>query len=716
MSTQSATAKVDTHKVARELLIVSVLGLFLELMIIRWLATEVRIFSYFKNIPLMAAFLGLGLGFLWAGKKQDLFKLSATCFLYLSGFLSLALVLGFTFLTFVQSTQYMLFGNVNAAMPVKAITVMVAVFILTVAVFVGPGQRMGRLFRQLPPLKAYGINIVGGLLGSLLFCLLSFLYTNPGVWMVVAGVLFFLLERRLLYAMIVAFGVVYSVWLGDFVANRYFAGHVKTVWTPYYRMDITGFRPDAGALKGELVGYQIFVNYDSFQSVMDCTPEFLKKVPRDHWDFFLSDHAGAFKALKDPAHSRVLVLGCGAGADVCAALRQGVGQIDGVEIDAAIAELGKTLTPGFPYRSPNVHIYITDARTFLRNCKDKYDLILFACLDSHAAFSSLSSLRMDNYVFTKESVEGAAQCLKPDGVMALSAVLMNDWIFDRHAKEMYAAVKEKPLAFGANTTGKWPYATLIAGHDLKDRPANWISGLGPARGYNLDNPVPMAEDDWPFLFLPRRAIPSEYMLPIITLLLVSVLPVCLQFARGMRDLTNWKMFFMGTAFMLLEVRAMADLSLLFGSTWVVNSVVITGVMLVILFGTWLANRLTLKTIPVLGALLIASLLLTIFVPVSAVAGFGAMLGAALPVFVYMVPMALAATIFGLFFKASTVSSDALAFNLLGGILGILLEYASMALGIRALGWIVIGAYLSAFAAHFLSKPGTTADAVATAEV
>lgn len=672
-------------------------------MIIRWLATEVRIFAYFKNIPLMSAFLGMGLGFLWADKKKDLFDFSITCFLYLSGFLSLALVLGLTFLTFVDPLKYMFFGYPTAfgISTVKTMLVMLGIFLLSVAVFVGLGQRMGRLFGEMPPLKAYSINIVGGLIGSLLFSGLSFLCTGPGIWLITAGLLLLIMKRKPLYVAIIAFGIFYSAWLGHYVAEKMFIGYVKTIWSPYYRIDITGFRPEAGGLKGQIVGYQIYVNYDSFQSELDATPAMLAKVAPEHHDFFLNDHAGPFRVLKDPAKSRVLVLGCGAGADISAGLRAGVGRIDGVEIDGAIADLGRTLTPGFPYRDPRVHIYVTDARTFLRNSRDQYDLIIFACLDSHAAFSSLSSLRMDNYVFTRESLAQAAKLLKPDGVMAVAAVIMNDWIFDRHAKELYAAINEKPLAFGSSTPSKWDYATLIAGADLKNRRPGWESTLGPARTYNLASSVPMATDDWPFLFLPTVGIPSEYILPILALLGISILPVSMQFARGVTQPSNWMMFFMGCAFMLLEVRAMADLSLLYGSTWVVNSVVIAGVMLVILFGTWLANRLSAKHIPMLAALLLASLLVTILVSVSSVAALGSVLGSVLPVLLYLIPMGVAATIFGLFFKASPATSQALAFNLLGGILGICLEYTSMALGIRALGWIVLAAYIAALSVHFI---------------
>lgn len=95
----------------RQLLLLSILALFCELLIIRWLSTEIRIFAYFKNLPLMSAFLGLGLGFIWANKKKDLFSFSQMAFFYLSGLLIVALALGLTYLSFIYSTPIFGMGN-----------------------------------------------------------------------------------------------------------------------------------------------------------------------------------------------------------------------------------------------------------------------------------------------------------------------------------------------------------------------------------------------------------------------------------------------------------------------------------------------------------------------------------------------------------------------------------------------------------------------------
>jgi hypothetical protein len=46
----------------RSLALISLLSLFLEMLMIRWISSEIRIFAYFKNLVLVACFLGFGLG------------------------------------------------------------------------------------------------------------------------------------------------------------------------------------------------------------------------------------------------------------------------------------------------------------------------------------------------------------------------------------------------------------------------------------------------------------------------------------------------------------------------------------------------------------------------------------------------------------------------------------------------------------------------------
>ena len=56
---------MPTGKKDLEILLVSVLGLFYEVLLIRWVGTEVRIFAYLQNTVLVVCFLGLGAGAFW---------------------------------------------------------------------------------------------------------------------------------------------------------------------------------------------------------------------------------------------------------------------------------------------------------------------------------------------------------------------------------------------------------------------------------------------------------------------------------------------------------------------------------------------------------------------------------------------------------------------------------------------------------------------------
>jgi hypothetical protein len=57
-----------------ELFVVSALILYLELVLIRWVGTEVRVFAYLGNIILVVCFFGAGLGCYWADRPVSLTK------------------------------------------------------------------------------------------------------------------------------------------------------------------------------------------------------------------------------------------------------------------------------------------------------------------------------------------------------------------------------------------------------------------------------------------------------------------------------------------------------------------------------------------------------------------------------------------------------------------------------------------------------------------
>ena len=147
-------------------------------------------------------------------------------------------------------------------------------------------------------------------------------------------------------------------------------------------------------------GSNINVNYDTIEGAYDNRPSVLASLTPAQRAKTADYYDTPYLALGDGPRS-VLVLAAGTGNDVAAALRHGATDVDCVEIDPYIANLGKEIHPEKPYNDPRVHIIVDDARAYLRRCQKHYDLIVFAYLDSHSAFSSMSSIRLDNYVYTQ---------------------------------------------------------------------------------------------------------------------------------------------------------------------------------------------------------------------------------------------------------------------------------------------------------------------------
>lgn len=206
-----------------------------------------------------------------------------------------------------------------------------------------------------------------------------------------------------------------------------------------------------------------------------------------------------------PNARNVLVLGSGTGNDVAGALRHGAQHIDAVEIDPQILRLGMRFHPEDPYGSTRVTPHLTDARVFLRTTKQKYDLIVFAFLDSTSLLSGLSSMRLDNYVYTVESFKNARTLLAPGGTLVLSFATGRSFATNR----LYARVEK---AFGtppaAYFTDYWVKGVLLVEGATRSTD---LSGANTTRTIPPTDGVLLATDDWSFLYLQQRSIPTSVL-------------------------------------------------------------------------------------------------------------------------------------------------------------------------------------------------------------
>src|SRR5262249_43583123 len=149
----------------------------------------------------------------------------------------------------------------------------------------------------------------------------------------------------------------------------------QTLWSPYYKIV---YEPATRLIATNNIGHQVMVDIDESGPAYSL-PHLLNR----------DSGGGPF--------ADVLVIGAGSGNDVSAALRQGVQHVDAVEIDPAIRAIGRRYHPDQPYSDPRVTVHIDDGRSFVRRTEQKYDLVVYALVDSLVLHSGFSSIRLESF-------------------------------------------------------------------------------------------------------------------------------------------------------------------------------------------------------------------------------------------------------------------------------------------------------------------------------
>jgi hypothetical protein len=163
--------------------------------------------------------------------------------------------------------------------------------------------------------------------------------------------------------------------------------------------------------------------------------------------------------------------------------------------------------------------------------------------------------------------------------------------------------------------------------------------------------------------------------------------------QGRRWGLDGRMFFLGAGFMLVETKAVVHLALLFGSTWMVNSVVFSGVLLMILAANLLVLRRPPRRLWPYYVALLTTLLVNVVVPLDFFLGTNRIVQVAGSCLLVFSPILFAGVIFAVSFARSAEPNRAFGANITGAMLGGLAEYSSMLLGFRYLALVAMVFYV-----------------------
>jgi len=686
--------------------LISVLGLFLELLFIRWIGTEIRIFAYLQNTILVVCFLGLGLGMFTSSKpiviKQSLIPL--TFLLTLMAIPITRSALGSTSEMLSILSDLVIWSNVVAndtsttiLFLVTGLTLTYFILALIVDIFVPIGRILGRLMNtHSNPIWIYSVNIFGSLLGTWSFVLLSFFYQPPFTWFLVISLMmgFFILwsskNKRLNFVLLAT--IVILAWFSSQTP-----GALDSIWSPYQKLVVR--EPQSS----EIGSYIIDVNNVSYQEIIDLSHANVSANPKIFHPELEGLSQYDLPLLFHPTPTSVLIVGAGSGNDAAGALRHAVETVTAVDIDPAIIEIGRRLHPENPYSSSKVQVIIDDARSFFATTDQKYDVVIFGLLDSHTA-TAMTNARLDHYVYTLQSILQAKSKLNDGGIMVLNFYVQKPFIANRIQTILEKAFNQPPLIlripFSSYGRGGIMFVTGNLDNvqkqiDENDRLATYITQIQNAYPSWRTENINIATDDWPYLYLESPKIPVLYYILIGLMIFVFIRSSKKWQASINISLTNswfWHFFFLGSAFLLLEVQNISKASVVLGNTWQVNAVIISSILSMALFANWIAYKFPKLPLLPVYLLLIGTVLSLYFIDLARFSFLPYTTKAIIIGLLTSLPMLFSGIVFVRSFAVIQERSNALGANLIGALAGALLQSITFVIGIKALLLIVAALY------------------------
>jgi spermidine synthase len=164
----------------------------------------------------------------------------------------------------------------------------------------------------------------------------------------------------------------------------------------------------------------IVIDADASTYIMNADP---KQWQGTEWQKNLMSAPPALANILRP-HGEYAIIGPGGGVDVLRAVANGSPSVTGIEINPIIANTvmrGRYADYSYHlYERPEVHIHVTDGRSFVRNAKQDFDVVQMTLVDTWASTAAGAFALSENSLYTVEAFREYFEHLKPDGMVAIT--------------------------------------------------------------------------------------------------------------------------------------------------------------------------------------------------------------------------------------------------------------------------------------------------------
>jgi hypothetical protein len=429
----SNQAAIPERTLLAGLALTSFAALLLELTLTRLFS--VVLFYHFAFLAISIALLGLGAGGVFA------YLLKSRLSNYSTRALASGLCMANAILVVVV-LEIVLHSRVSLEVSTKNFLRLTAIYLAAAVPFFLTGLLFSIVFaretRRIP--RLYGADLCGGALACLAVVPLLNWLGGPnailvsGIALGVAAMIWAsdATERRnggiIALALVALTGANYSGRLIDIV---YAKGMFRNpAWVEFARWNaLSRVEVDRqGQAKA------IVIDADASTYIMNA------EVSRWHeteWEKDLMSAPPALANVLRP-HGQYAIIGPGGGVDVLRAVANGSPSVTGIEINPIIAT---TIMRGryadyaqHLYERPEVHMHVTDGRSYLRATAERFDIVQMTLVDTWASTAAGAFALSENNLYTVEAFREYFDHLKPDGMIAITR-----WEF-RHPREALRVV------------------------------------------------------------------------------------------------------------------------------------------------------------------------------------------------------------------------------------------------------------------------------------
>jgi hypothetical protein len=451
--------------------VMSLSSLLLELGLTRLFS--VVLFYHFAFLAISIALLGLGAGGVFAYLRRE----------YLAGWQTRRLgaaVSAINAVAVLFALEVVLHTPVALRLTPASFLRLSAIYLASSIPFFFTGLMFSVVFareqKRVAPL--YGADLVGGAGACLAIVPLLDLIGGPntvifaGMGMAVSSVFWADTARRRRRAAIIvaAFAVlILANYSGRLVDIVYTKGTPKRAvefarWNAISRTDV--YRNPDGSRWAE-------IDADANTAIMNVDPHTRgAEIQR------LMTEAPSVANILRP-HGDYAIIGPGGGVDVLRAVAGGSPSVTGIEINPLIADtIMREKYAEFSrhlYQLPEVHIHVSDGRSWIRSTQRRFDVVQMTLVDTWASTAAGAFALSENNLYTVEAFKEYFDHLKPDGMIAITR-----WEF----KRPHEALRVVSVAMDA---------------------LQWLGVADPSRHFIVISQGPLVEDGIPVVVLAKKS-------------------------------------------------------------------------------------------------------------------------------------------------------------------------------------------------------------------